>query len=89
MAQVIRWLCALVTGSVVSGFAFLLLTGKYYKEGPVVLTLTADHGLHRGDLYVLGGWLVAVLALVWLAASPRSRRAGRSPSLPGVRDTAG
>jgi hypothetical protein len=63
-----RWFCALVTGGVLSGFALLLLTGQYANDGPVVLPLSQEHGLHAGDLFVVGGWVVAMLALGWLVA---------------------
>jgi hypothetical protein len=56
-----------VAGGVVSGFAFLLLTGSYLNDGPVVLRLSANHGLHAGDLFVFLGWLAAMAALGWLA----------------------
>lgn len=73
----IRWLCALVTGAVVSGFAVLLLTGEYVNDGPVVLRLSREHGLHAGDVFVVAGWAVAVLALAYLAVSRRDdARAG-------------
>jgi hypothetical protein len=65
-----RWLYALVVGVVLSGFAFLLLTGQYIREGPVLLSVTRDHGLHAGDLFVIAGWLVAVAALVLLTWLP-------------------
>ncbi|MCF6745228.1 hypothetical protein E9529_13285 [Blastococcus sp. KM273128] len=70
----LRWSCALAAGAVVSGFAALLVTGEYRNEGPVLLTLIGDHGVHAGDLFVLAGWAVAVLALVVLAVAP-----GRTP----------
>ncbi|MGY2083229.1 hypothetical protein [Blastococcus sp. SYSU DS0539] len=75
----LRWLCALVVGGVVSGFAFLLVTGEYRNEGPVLLTVARDHGLHAGDLFVLAGWAVAVLALVALAAMPGRHPDGEAP----------
>ncbi len=65
-----RWLCALMVGAIVSGFAFLLLTGRYINDGEVVVALTANHGLHAGDLFVIAGWAVAMLALLILAALP-------------------
>ena len=71
---VLRWSCALAAGAVVSGFAALLVTGEYRNEGPVLLTLFGSHGVHAGDLFVLAGWAVAVLALVVLAVAP-----GRTP----------
>ena len=67
----IRWLCTLVVGAVLSGFAFLLLTGRYINDGAVVVTLSARHGLHVGDLFVLAGWAVAIAALVVLATGAR------------------
>ncbi|SEL64977.1 hypothetical protein SAMN04515665_11650 [Blastococcus sp. DSM 46786] len=68
--RMLRWSCALAAGAVVSGFAALLITGEYRNEGPVLLTLVGNHGVHAGDLFVLAGWAVAVLALVLLAAAP-------------------
>jgi hypothetical protein len=68
--RVIRWLYALFVGVVVSGFAFLLVTGRYINSGPVVVVLTPEHGLHEGDLFVIAGWALAVLALVALATTP-------------------
>lgn len=73
--RVKRWLCALLVGGVLSGFAFLLVTGQYLNDGPVVLSLTRSHGLHAGDLFVVAGWAVAMAALAILvvqSARPRS-----------------
>ena len=66
---VMRWLCALVVGVVLSGFAFLLLTGQYIHDGPVLITLGPGHGLHAGDLLVIAGWAVGVAALVILTTT--------------------
>jgi hypothetical protein len=63
---VFRWLSALVVGGVVSGFALLLLTGRYKNDGPVLLTVARNHGLHEGDVFVIAAWAVAMLALLWL-----------------------
>jgi hypothetical protein len=71
---VIRWACAGAAGAVVSGFAFLLLTGQYINEGPVLVTVAPDHGLHEGDIFVIGGWVVAIAALVLLAFLPGRTR---------------
>jgi hypothetical protein len=70
-----RWLCALVAAGVLSGFAFLLLTGEYLKEGPVLASLTRDHGLHAGDLFVIAAWVAGMLAVVVLARGPARLRA--------------
>jgi len=69
-----RWLCAGAVGAVLSGFAFLLLTGRYSNDGSVVVTVSRDHGLHEGDLFVIAGWLVAMLLLGLLAFDPSGRR---------------
>ena len=68
----IRGLCALLTAGVLSVFAYLLITGRYFKEGPTVVQLTAEHGIHRGDLFIACAWLVGVIALlVLLIPDPR------------------
>ncbi|MBM7806989.1 hypothetical protein JOD57_002826 [Geodermatophilus bullaregiensis] len=67
----LRWLCALLVGAVLSGFTFLLVTGQYIKDGPVVVMLSAAHGLHLGDLFVVTGWAVAMLAVVRLTVTTR------------------
>ena len=71
----LRWLCALLTGAVLSAFALLLVTAEYETEGPVVVEVTRTHGVHAGDLLVIGGWAVAVLALLVLTV--RSGRTSR------------
>ena len=63
----LRWLCALVTGGVLTAFTFLLVTGRYIHDGPVVATVTRNHGLHAGDVFVLAGWAVGMVSLVVLA----------------------
>ncbi|TQN37882.1 hypothetical protein FHU33_4554 [Blastococcus colisei] len=70
----LRWSCALVTGAVLSAFALLLVGAEYETESPVVVEVTRTHGLHSGDLLVVGGWVVAVLALLLLTV-----RSGRTP----------
>jgi hypothetical protein len=70
---VLRLLCALPIAGVLTGFAFLLVTGKYLKEGPVLVDLSYNHGLHKGDLLVMAGWAVAMLALLVLLVAPRWR----------------
>jgi hypothetical protein len=68
---VLRWLCALVVGAVVSGFAFLLVTGRYINDGPVVATVSGGHGVHAGDVFVIAGWVVSMIDILVLAAMPR------------------
>jgi hypothetical protein len=69
--RVIGWLCTFVVGAVLSGFAFLLLTGRYINEGPVLVRVARAHGLHSGDLFVITGWAGAMIGLVVLATMPR------------------
>jgi hypothetical protein len=66
---------ALVVGAVLTLFAFLLLTGQYINDGRVLIRLSADHGLHAGDLFVVVGWAIGMTALVLVTTStgaPRS-----------------
>jgi len=63
---VLRWFVGLVAAAVLSAFALLLLNWQYRAEGPTVLTLSEDHGIHRGDILVAGGWLVGMIALAVL-----------------------
>ncbi|WP_143018691.1 hypothetical protein [Geodermatophilus sp. DSM 45219] len=66
-----RRLSALVVAVVVSGFAVLLLTGEYASDGPVLLALGEDRGVHLGDVFVLTGWALALLAVARLLAAGR------------------
>ncbi len=63
----LRWFCATVAGTVVSGFAFLLVTGRYISDGPIIARLAEGRGVHLGDVFVVAGWAVAMVALVVLA----------------------
>ena len=72
----VRWLCALVAAFVVSGFAYLLVTGRYANDGPVLLQLTVTHGLHAGDLFIVAGWVVTMAALGVLVRTSSRRPAG-------------
>ena len=67
-----RRLSAFVVAGVLTVFVVLLLKGHYAGEGPVLLRLGEDRGIHVGDLVVVLGWSVALLAvLVLLRASSR------------------
>jgi hypothetical protein len=70
---VLRWLSALIPAGVLTGFAFLLVTGRYLNDGPVLVRVAEDHGLHEGDLFVLAGWLVSLAVLALLVPAPRRR----------------
>jgi hypothetical protein len=59
-------LSALLAVVVLTGFALLLVTGRYVADGPVLLPLSAEHGLHEGDLLVAAGWAAGVAAVLRL-----------------------
>ena len=61
-----RRLSAFVVAGVLTVFVVLLLKGHYAGEGPVLLRLCEDRGIHLGDLVLVLGWAAALLALVGL-----------------------
>jgi hypothetical protein len=70
----LRWLGALLTAMVMTGFALLLLSGEYIREGPVVVTLSEAHGIHRGDVGIVSFWVLGMIGLgINLASSQRRR----------------
>ena len=71
----LRRLSALVIAGVLTVFVVLLLKGHYTGEGPVLLRLDEDRGIHLGDLVVVLGWAAALLAVVVLLRAS-SRRDG-------------
>jgi hypothetical protein len=68
-----RWAGALLAVAALSVFAVLLLTGDYIREGPVLVTLTATHGIHRGDLGVVAVWALGVIGVLISTLARRSR----------------
>jgi len=77
---VVRWPGGVLVTVVLTWFALLLITGHYIDEGPVLLQVTRQHGLHEGDIFVMLGWLVAMVASVVLVATsgaPRRRESRR------------
>jgi hypothetical protein len=73
---VTQWLCATVTAIVVTVFTFLLLTGHYINDGPVLVRVSGDHGIHEGDMFVVAGWVVAMVSLLVLTLRSNRRRSG-------------
>jgi hypothetical protein len=59
----LRGLFTLVVGAVLTAFAVLLVTGGYHNEGPVLLQVADEHGVHQGDVFVLTGWAAGLLSL--------------------------
>ncbi len=78
--RVLRWICAAVVGTVLSGFAVLLVTGQHISDGPIVLPLTEAHGLHLRDVLVLLGWVVSMSMLVVLVATHQRCHDARRPA---------
>lgn len=76
--MVFRWLGVLVAAASLSWFAVLLVTGNYYNEGPVVLTLSLSRGIgvHRGDIGVVAFWAAGMIGLLASAAVPRRQPSG-------------
>ena len=70
----LRWLLAIVLAGIVSAFAVLLLTGQYINEGPVLVTLSAGHGIHEGDIFVATGWATALISEAGLLLTGRRNR---------------
>ena len=62
----LRGLVGLIAAAVLSVFAALLLNGRYRAEGHVLLRLSETHGIHRGDVLIVGGWLIGVIAVAML-----------------------
>jgi hypothetical protein len=73
---VLRWVGVLLTAAVLSGFAVLLLTGDYIREGPVLVTLSENHGIHRGDVGIVAFWTLGMIGLL-IAALSRPAARGR------------
>ena len=72
---VLQWLGVLIAAVVLTGFAVLLLTGEYIRSGPVLVRLSEDHGIHRGDIGIVAFWTLGMFGLALSA----SRRVARRP----------
>ncbi len=57
-----------------TAFVGSLVLLNYPEEGPVVATFSSSHGLHSGDLVLLGIWVLVVGSMVVLARRPGRRR---------------
>ncbi|MGQ7297578.1 hypothetical protein [Quadrisphaera sp. KR29] len=72
------WTATALAVVVLSAFLVLVVSGRVVTEGPVVLVLTATHGVHAGDLAALAAWGLAVSALLASALTGQRPR-GRGP----------
>ena len=77
---VLRRVCLLVIAGILSGFAFLLVTGDYSNDGPTLVELGRNQGVHLGDLFVMSGWAVGILALVTLGLAGHPSGTSRAAS---------
>jgi hypothetical protein len=62
---------------VLTGFALLLLSGRYLREGPVVATVSENHGIHRGDIGIVSVWGLGMIGLGITMSSRRPDDGGR------------
>ncbi|MFW3172543.1 hypothetical protein [Geodermatophilus sp. CPCC 206100] len=69
----LRWLFAAVVAGILTVFAFLLVTGEYLNDGPVLFRVTAEHGVHKGDVFVVCGWAAGLLSEAGLLVATRRR----------------
>jgi len=86
----LRLLLLVLSTSLVSGYKSVVvrlatwLNATFFDEGPTVLVLSQDHGLHRMDLVVIVAALLPVLLLpggwLWWIAKRRGTRAARTPA---------
>ena len=72
----LRWGAAAVVSGVLTVLALLGIAGQYPGEGPVVLAVTPQHGVHLGDLAVAVAWGVGVVLVAGLARTPAASRVG-------------
>ncbi len=56
----------LLLAGVLTMLTLLLLAGHGPWAGPVIWTISPDHGLNVGDLPVLGAYVIAVGCCAWL-----------------------
>ena len=80
----LRWILGLVVAAILTGFTLLLLHGEYFHEGRVVLTLSDERGwgIHRGDILIVGGWLMGMVALTTLVLDRPASAGTGAPGTP-------
>ncbi|MGQ7297650.1 hypothetical protein [Quadrisphaera sp. KR29] len=59
---------------VLSVLSLAVVAGDHRFQGPVVLPLTAEHGLHLGDVLVVVAWAVCVGLVGRLVLAPGASR---------------
>ena len=73
-ALVRRALMGLVVVGVLSALALAVVVGDHRFQGPVVLRLTPQHGMHLGDAVVVVAWALCVGLVARLVAVPAASR---------------
>jgi hypothetical protein len=61
--------------AILSGFTFVLLVNRRPGVGRILFELTEEHGVHAGDVPVVGLWVLGMVCCVLLL-----RDAGRDAS---------
>lgn len=67
----LRWISALVIAGLLTAAALLLLTGDFPQAGRVVWRPDYGHGFRIGEILVVCGWAVGMVATVVLLRRPR------------------
>ena len=70
----LRRLCGLLVMANLTGGAALLVISTNRFEGPTLAAVTANHGVHAGDLVVLCGWALSMVALLTVVLRPTCRQ---------------
>lgn len=52
--------------AIITGFTFVLLVNRRPGVGPILVTLSNDHGIHLGDIPVAALWVLAMACGVLL-----------------------
>jgi hypothetical protein len=55
---------------ILTSLMVMSLAGHTPWDGTVLLAITATHGVHEGDVPVLGAWLLGLLGCGWLWRNP-------------------
>lgn len=62
----LRWALVLVLFGLLTVLTLLLLAGHGPWAGDIIWTYNESHGLHRGDVPVLGAWAVGAVCCALL-----------------------
>lgn len=57
--------------AILSVLTAYIVIGQQFAYGPVLLSMTGDHGVHLSDVPVVGLWLAGAVVCAALWAPPR------------------